>query len=171
MKTESPTPPTQAEALKKLRELVKELQFGMLTTITANGALRSRPMGTQQIEGDESIWFFAAEDSPKVDEIRHDQQVCLAYSSPQKQKYVSISGRARVVKDRQKAQELWTPLAKAWFPGGVDDPKLVLINVPIESAEYWDSPSSKVVQFYGLAKAAITGEPPKNLGEHAKVRP
>ena len=84
--------------------------------------------------------------------------------------YKSNEYRARVVRDRQKAKDLWQSLAKAWFPGGVDDPHLILVNVRVERAEYWDSPSSKVVQLYGLAKAAITGEPPKNPGEHAKVQ-
>ena len=33
----------------------------------------------------------------------------------------------------------------------------------------YDVDDSKMVQLYKMAKAALTGEPPKNLGEHKKV--
>jgi hypothetical protein len=31
----------------------------------------------------------------------------------------------------------------------------------VDSAEYWESPSSKVVQMIGAARAAATGDPDK----------
>lgn len=168
MKTE--TPPTHVQALAKLRELVTDVRTAMLTTVTSEGRLRSRPMVTQQVDiEDAEIWFFTADDAPKVNEIFHEQQVGLAYSCPEKQTYVSISGRAYVIRDPARAKELWTPLAKAWFPQGPSDPRLALLRVEVEQAEYWDSPSSKMVQLYALAKSAITGKPPAELGENVKV--
>lgn len=168
MKTESP--PTHAEAFTRLCELIKDINIAMLTTVSTDGTLRSRPMGTQQVDAASgALWFFTSDDSPKVEEIFEEQQVNLAYASPGKNSYVSVSGRGRVLRDRAKAKELWTPLAKIWFPAGVDDPRLVLLRVEVEAAEYWDSPSSKMVQLYGLAKLALTGNPPKNLGENVKV--
>jgi len=44
-----------------------------------------------------------------------------------------------------------------------------LLNVEVEKAEYWDSPSSKVVQLVGFAKALATGERLKNAGDHKKL--
>jgi hypothetical protein len=41
--------------------------------------------------------------------------------------------------------------------------------VSVLRAEYWDVDDSKMVQLFKMAKAAITGETPKNLGEHKKV--
>ena len=76
---------------------------------------------------------------------------------------------AKDAKDRAKAEELWNPMVKAWFPGGLDDPHLALIKVTIQSAEYWDSDASKMRQFFEMAKAAFTGDKPKELGEHGKV--
>ncbi len=71
-----------------------------------------------------------------------------------------MSGRADVVEDREKAKELWSPLVKAWFPQGPEDPNLALIRVRVESADYWDVKSSKLVQLYGFAKSILTGQPP-----------
>ena len=127
-------------------------------------------MGTHQVDGAGGApWFFTSDDSPKVEEIAEEQPVNVAYASPGKNHYGSVSGRGRVLRDRAKAQEFWPLMAKIWFPAGVDDPRLVLLRVEVEAAEYGDSPSSKMVQLYGLAKMALTGTPPKNLGENVKV--
>ena len=159
-----------AEENQKLCALVDEIKFALFTTAGRAGQLHSFPMTTQQVESGSIIWFFADAESPRIQAMKADQQVCLNYASPSKQEYVSISGRVQVLRDRRKAEELWSPFAQAWFPLGVDDPKLILLRVVIDSAEYWDSPSSSVVQLYGVARAVLTGETPKDAGEHVKVR-
>lgn len=162
--------PTHTESFARLNELISDIQVAMLTTRTEDGVLRSRPMATQQIDLiDGVIWFFSSSESPKTDEILHQKQVNLAYAAVDKQRYVSVSGEAHVVRDKTKAKELWKPAAKIWFPEGVDDPSLILLRVDVTSAEYWDSPSSKMVQFYGMAKLALTGKPGKALGENVRV--
>ena len=145
------------ETIKKLRELIKDIKFAMLTTAGDDGSLRSRPMATQQTEFDGDLWFFTNASAPKVDEIRHDQHVNVSFSSPEDHRYVSVSGKAQIVRDRKKAEELWNPFYKAWFPEGLDDPDLALLKVPVEKAEYWDSPSSPVVHLIGFVKAVATG--------------
>jgi general stress protein 26 len=75
-----------------------------------------------------------------------------------------------VIEDTAKKQRLWTKLAEAWFPGGIGDPDLALVRVRIVQANFWDVKESKIVQLYQVAKAAITGRPPSELGEHAEIR-
>ena len=163
-------PLSHAKSFARLGELVKEIEIAMLSTATEDGTVRSRPMATQHVDLIEgSIWFFTSHDSPKIDEIFHKQQVNLAYASTGKQRFVSVSGRAHIVRDQAKARELWRPSAKIWFPQGVDDPNLVLLRVDVTSAEYWDAPSSRMVQLYGLARLAVTGKTNPASGENVKV--
>ena len=154
---------------KKLRDLIKDIRFAMLTTLEEDGTLKSRPMATQEVEFDGDIWFFTYGGAPKVDEIVSNQHVNVSYSEPKDQKYVSVSGTAQLVRDRQKIEELWNPLFKAWFPKGLDEPDLALLKVSVDKAEYWDSPSSKVVRLVGFAKALITGEQIGNPGDNQKI--
>jgi hypothetical protein len=42
--------------------------------------------------------------------------------------------------------------------------------VQIQHANYWDVKESKLVQLYAMAKAAVTGKPPTQLGDHGEVR-
>lgn len=160
--------PSRAEAIKKLGELIKEINIAMLTTIEADGALRSRPMATQQSEFDGDLWFFLGTSSPKAQEIRNDPRVNLSYAQPDDQRYVSVSGRGELVRDQAKMKELWNPLFKAWFPDGLEDPDLALLKVNVEQAEYWDSPSSTFVTLVGFAKALVTGQRAE-VGENAKL--
>jgi general stress protein 26 len=160
---------TNSENVKKLRELLKDIKFAMLTTIEEDGTLRSRPMATQQVEFDGDLWFFTNAKAHKVDEVQQHQQVNVSYAQPDKQKYVSVSGTAKLVRDRAKIEELWNPLFKAWFPQGLEDPDLALLKVSIDKAEYWDSPSSQVVRLAGFLKSVVTGKPIGNAGEHEKI--
>jgi general stress protein 26 len=158
------------EARAKLWSLIKEIKFAMLVTESEDGALRSRPMATQQNEFDGTLWFFTAVDSPKVSEIRHHQKVNLSYAEPDDQKYVSVSGTCEVVRDRARMEELWNPVYKAWFPRGLDEPNVGLLKVDVTGAEYWDSPSGKMVHLIGYAKAIATGERYQaSEGEHKKL--
>lgn len=161
---------THDESVAKLGELIKDVRVAMLTTVEDDGSLRSRPMATQGGEFNGTLWFFTDSTSAKVHEVDHDQHVNVSYAKPDDQIYVSVSGKARITKNRQKLEELWNPIHKAWFPQGLDDPNLALLEVDVEKAEYWDAPSSKVVQLFGFVKAITTG---KRYGEegvdHEKV--
>lgn len=157
------------EQIKKLGEMIKGINIAMMTTVEDDGSLRSRPMATQQVEFDGDLWFFAREHSAKVDEVNREQHVNISYANPDDQRYVSVSGTATLVRDQQKAKQLWNPLHKAWFPDGLDDPELALLKVSVDKAEYWDSPSSTVVQLVGFAKALVTGKSYEG-GENEKVQ-
>ncbi|MEJ7617859.1 MAG: pyridoxamine 5'-phosphate oxidase family protein [Pyrinomonadaceae bacterium] len=146
------------EDVQKLREMIKGIEIGMLTTVDDDGTLRSRPMSTNgEVEFDGDLWFFTYGNSHKVFEVQHEPQVNVSFASDKSNQYVSMSGTARLVRDRQKIAELWKPQLKAWFPKGTDEPDIALLNVSVTKAEYWDSPGGMVAHAIGLVKALATG--------------
>lgn len=163
------TKPQKNEQLDKVRDMVEDIRFAMMTTIDESGHLVSRPMAVLQMDEDGTLWFFTQKSSPKVDQIEgHERQVNLAFADTGDAEYVSISGTADELYDKAKIDELWNPQAKAWFPNGKDDPELTLLKVHTSMAEYWDANSSRMVRFFQQATAAITGNPPE-MGENVKV--
>jgi general stress protein 26 len=156
------------EDLQKISELIGDIKFAMLTTVAEDGALRSRPLSTLKMDAQARLWFFTSMSSLKMDEIREDMRVGVNYARPDKQDYVSISGKAEITRDKNMMKEMWTPWIKPWFPQGLDDPDLVLLQVSIEEAEYWDAPGSAIMRAYGFAKALTTGKTDA-LGSNAKV--
>jgi general stress protein 26 len=159
---------TREEAIVKLGQLIEDIDFAMLTTVDTDGVLRSRPMSTQQAEFDGTLWFFTSDKTHKIEEIERDNRVNASYAKPEDNVYVSVSGTASIVKDRAKMEELWNPILKAWFPEGLDDPTICLLKVDVEQAEYWDSPSSTLVQIAGFVKALVTGKAADG-GENQKI--
>lgn len=171
MKTE-----TREESIQHLAKLIKGINIAMLTTVADDGTLRSRPMGTQEREFDGTLWFFTSADTPKVDEVHKEHEVNVAYADAAHHRYVSVSGKAALVRDRKQIQELWKPILKAWFPKGLEDPQLALLRVDVAKAEYWDASSSMMIQAFGFIKALATGksyEPGENvkLDLHAGGKP
>jgi general stress protein 26 len=114
------------------------------------------------------LWFFTRASSAKVDEVGASQVVNLSYEKPGSEHYVSVSGRAQIVKDRSMMEKLWIESMRTWFPKGLDDPELALIQVTVLAAEYWDAPSSAMVHAYGYVKSLMTGKAPKP-GDNQKL--
>lgn len=167
---QDPLDPQQAR--EHLWKIVRDLRFGMLVTRSAGGSLRARPLTTQNEKDDmgSSLLFFVPVAGEVATDVAADPRVGLVYADPSDDRYVSISGQARVVQDLARQKQLWSKMAEAWFPGGPDDPTLRLLEVHMDAAEYWDVKSSKMVQLFKMAKAVVTGKPPTDMGEHAEVR-
>lgn len=155
--------------IETLREQINDIKIAMLTTVDEDGSLRSRPMGTQELEFDGDLWFFVSDTSPKVQEIRHEQQVNVSYADPASNRYVSVSGRGVIVHDKAKMEQFWNPFLKAWFPDGLESPDIALLKVMVDKAEYWDYTSGKLVQLIGFIKAVVTGEPSDLGGKNEKL--
>ena len=162
-----PETKTRTEAIEKLGKLIKGIRIAMLTTITPEGDLHARPMAAQEVEFDGTLWFFSGASSPKIEHIEKDSRVNAAFSNPEKQEYVSVAGRASLVRDRAKIEELWNPSLKAWFKDGLDDPDLALLRIDVDGAEYWDAPNSVVAHIAGFVKTKLGGE--QNVGDHQKI--
>jgi general stress protein 26 len=160
---------THHEGAEKLYELIKDVKVAMMTTVESDGSLHSRPMWNHLADKAGDLWFFSRAATGKIAELRKDSQVNLAFSDPSSQNYVSVSGQAEIIRDQAKIKELWSEGLRTWFPKGPDDPDIALIRVHPSDGEYWDSPSATVMQIYGYAKAALTGEPPNELADNKKV--
>ena len=126
------------EALRKVGMMIRGIKVAMLTTSAPDGSLHSRPMATREAEFDGRLWFFTRASSTKVDEIRDDAEVNVSYASPEEHRYISLGGRAALVRDPGRLRELWGPSDRMWFPQGLDDPDLALLRVDVRVAQYWD---------------------------------
>jgi general stress protein 26 len=152
----------------ELKSKIKAIRFAMFTTIDDHGHLISRPMTSQEIDAEGNLWFFTSTQTDLWDNIAAHPQVNLSFAEPDDSVYVSISGQAERVVDRERIRAMWNPAVQAWFPAGPDDPHAMLVKVVSHTAEYWDSNASTMVQLYKMAKAVLTGTTPEE-GDHARI--
>ena len=140
----------------------------MLTTLAADGALRSRPLLLERLEADGSLTFLTHLSSQKIAEVAHDPRVNVAFVGDKGDRYVSVSGTGTARHDRERMRALWNPTYRAWFPGGPDDPDSAILTVRIERIEYWDVPTSKMVRLWCAVKALATGQVVE-AGDHQTI--
>ena len=146
-----------AEDAQTIAKLIEDIDITMFTTVGSEGYLVSRPLSTQKAQFDgEKVWFFVAGDSPKVAEIERNSKVNLAYASKGRNTYVSMAGDAYVNNDPVKIEAFWNDALKAYFPRGINDPKLTLIEVAVRTAEFWDGPGSLIGKAIAFAVARVT---------------
>ena len=161
-------------AVEKLHELVKDIKVAMMTTRRADGHLVSRPMAIQKDAPGADFWFVTARDSEKLDELRNDPHLNLAFYKDRTREYVSVSGTALLTDDRAVIHRLYAPDWKAWFEdqggandGSADDPRLFLIGVRAESAHFLTVDKPQAVVLFELVKGMVTGKAPDLGEEHA----
>ena len=160
---------THQQKLQKLREIVKAVDICMLTTVDERGSLHSRPMSNnREIEFNGDLWFLTYGSSHKVDEVGRVPAVNASFADIGSQQYVSLSGRAEVIRDKAKIRELWQPHLRAWFPDGVDTPDIALLKVSVEQGEYWDGSQSFLAHALTFATTILTGKRAQ-LGENEKI--
>lgn len=146
------------EALKKFKKLVNDVNVCMFITNSKEHD-HTRPMATIEVEDNGTLWFFTDIRSIKVEEVSDEQTTHLVFAHPGKESYLDVRGEASVVKDKQSLKDKWSPLVKAWFPKGVDDPNLALLKFTPQEAYYWDAEAGKMVSFLKIIAGAITGKP------------
>ena len=148
----------QTESLSKFHDLLKRFDTGMLITHCGGNALHARPMAVAQVEGNCDLWFITSLNSPKSSEIRSNEEVLVTFQNKHDE-FVTLAGRAEVVREPGKIAELWRESFKVWFPEGMNDPNLALIHVEGRQGEYWDNSGlNKASYMLESLRAYFTGE-------------
>lgn len=156
---------------EKIRSLLKDFPTAMLITHGNRGRLHARPMAVAEVRDDCALWFITGENTSIAWEVSSRKQAHVVFQNDQGA-YLSISGTATLVHDRDRVKELWKEPLRVWFPGGIDDPSLVLVLFHPERAEYWDhSGLNKISYLWEAARACVSGKapPPEKAVEHGVV--
>ena len=154
--------------LDRVWEIMEDVSVCMVTT-HAGGRMRSRPMHAIPDRDENAVYFITDTRGAKDDEIAAAPDVCLSFADIGDNTYLSIMGRAEMIRDPDKAEELWSTEAEVWWPRGPQDPTVRVLRVAPEQAEYWDTRGNSVVVALKLMAARMSGRQP-DLGENKKVQ-
>ncbi len=146
------------DAIEKLKELVTEIKICLFcSNLKTDDGSTCRPMSAIKVCDQGNIWFFSEMSSDKNKEIAQNENVQLFFSSPSKSSYLVVNGKAEIIVDKTKIEELWTPLAKIWFKGGKDDPDISIIKVKPTNCYYWDTDGNRMINFLKMIASVATG--------------
>lgn len=147
-------PVRQRQPLRILNQMIDSIGPGMLTSIDGRGLLISRPMTPLELDGSGDLWFFIrasslnASASALAADPAATYPVNIAFAQPDEASYVSVTGVARLLRDPQREDRLWSPEIRIWFAQGKNDPDLALLRVEIVEADYWDARAAAMVQLF-----------------------
>nr|MBI1229979.1 pyridoxamine 5'-phosphate oxidase [Cytophagales bacterium] len=158
------------EHKKLIWNLIKDIKVGMLVTheLGEEETMRGRPMSLVQDAYDGTLFFYTSKNDAKAFEIKQDREVCLTFSNPKDNVYVSLSGKAKIAEDKELIDKYWNPWVAAWFENGKEDPDLTMLKVKINKGEHWDSNKNKLVELFEIAKATILKSSTPDLGKNEK---
>ena len=143
-----------ADPTARLNELIQGIELAILTTARPDSSLHSCPMAAQPVDANGAFWFLTGDNTEKVEAVRTAPRVSLFFAEPVANRFVSVSGFCELIRDRNMAKQVWRSDYKSWFPGGPEDPNLVLMKVVVEEADYWDAARSRMVSLTGFSRAA-----------------
>ena len=131
-------------SLSEISEKMRDIDFAVLTTRSASGGLAARPMSNNRnVDFNGDSYFFTNADTHSVTDIERDPNVGLAYQAKSgvlhmKPFFLTVEGRAELMRDKASFAEHWTKDLDAWFEQGIDTPGLTLIKVHALRLHYWD---------------------------------
>jgi general stress protein 26 len=150
---------TSDGAIAKIKELVKKAQTCFFCTSVATGdSGGARPMSVRQVDDEGNLWFLSASDSHLNQEIGRDPSVKLYFQGSPHSDFLQLNGRASVSTDKVKIKELWEPIIKTWFTGGIDDPRIRVVKVHPSDGYYWDTKHGNLVAGVKMLIGAMLGK-------------
>jgi general stress protein 26 len=170
---------TRAHDAERLAHFINDVRVAMLTTMSRDGMLHSRPMTLANGDSKETsaaievpgrLTFITHARSGVADDIARQPNVGLSMQSRTTQCF--MRGRARINSDRRRLGELWSQGHAIWFDGGINDPNAVLLEVDVTHAEYWDASGATGLRFaLEAGKAMFSGETldTARTGVHAEL--
>lgn len=130
--------------LKALSKKMRDIDFCMLSTKSADGQLSSRPMSNNgDVDYDGDSWFFAYDTSRFIADIDRDPQVGLTLTGAKSLLgapgiFISIGGQASLIRDKAQFADHWVDDLSRWFPEGIETPGMVMVHVHATHVHYWD---------------------------------
>ena len=147
------------EAIERIRDMVDKAETCFFCTAVSRGSSgATRPMAVQKVDGDGTLWFLSAADSHKNRELEEDPAVRLFFQVSEHAGFMTLTGRARITRDRRKIRELWSPILKTWFTEGEDDPRITVIAVSPTGGYYWDNKHGKAIAGIKMLVGAAIGK-------------
>ncbi|HEX8059890.1 MAG TPA: pyridoxamine 5'-phosphate oxidase family protein [Cyclobacteriaceae bacterium] len=154
--------------VEKLKELTGKCRVCMLGTFEEM-RVHFRPMAHVDVDEMGNLWFFTSLESEKTSQINNNPNVYITYVCEPDSTFLSIEGIASISNiNRDRMKELFTPMLRAWFPDGLDDPALALMIVHPLEIDYWINNENKVLTYIKMLSSSVTGNRIA-VGEHGRI--
>jgi len=143
---------------------LEDITAGMLSTPAAP----ARPKAHIVRNDDEGLmWFITDKDTDIAKAAATGSQATHVIACPKGKLFATIQGTITAVQDSKVLDDIWSPLAAAWFEEGRSDDDIRLIKFAPTTAEVWLTDGGAKF-LYEIAKSNLTGDR-SDVGEHGTL--
>ena len=147
------------EAAKRIQEMTDDAESCFFCTSEKAGESQGvRPMSVKKADDQGRLWFLSASDSHKNQEINVDPKVRIFLQGSEHAGFLMLDGHATISRDKERIDELWSPIMKTWFTEGKDDPRITVICFTPTDGYYWDNKHGSLVAATKMVIGAAIGK-------------
>ncbi len=84
---------------------------------------------------DSAIWFFTGKDHT----LAQGGPATATFSGKEHDLFARFTGTLATETSRERLEKQWNSTIEAWFPGGKDDPNLLMLRMDLGRAEIWNA--------------------------------
>lgn len=99
--------------------------------------VHGEPMTAQWAERHGPIWFYTSRGNRLVEGLARGGHAMAHYVSKGHELFACIHGMLAIESDPAVIDRFWSNDVAAWYPGGRDDPSLVMLRFDTDRAELW----------------------------------
>ena len=119
-------------------ELVRNCGIMFVSSVNEQGYPRTCCVAKLKDEGFRDVYFVTSKRSEKQGKAKHFEtntksSVCFQREGDS----LTLVGEVRIITDRAEMQELWNESDRAFFPKGLDDPKIRFIHFHTLEVTFW----------------------------------
>ena len=125
-----------------------------------------RPLTVARVEGDR-IEILVDTTAEWVHELAPGDAVVVTLSDTRTNTWLSLVGSASMTTDSRAIDEIWSPMAGAYFDDGRDSPGIAVLRIDGERGAYWTAPSGRIGSLISMVKAKVMGA--DRSGDHGRL--
>ncbi|WP_108263111.1 pyridoxamine 5'-phosphate oxidase family protein [Mangrovicoccus ximenensis] len=148
-----------------LSKEMEKLRAGMLGI--EGSAEHMQPMTHYPDWAKNEIWFLTSKDTDLVKGLTLGAKAKFVLMSEDQDFQACLRGSLAEVMDAEKLEELWSPVAAAWFRGGKEDPNLTMLCLKLDSGQVWGSSDSTLRFGFEIARANMDEDRLPDVGTQA----
>ena len=145
---------------------IEKARFGMLGL--ADGSQGFQPMTAFVESEDGRIWFYSKTGSDLARAVQGGGEAMLIVQARDQEFQACLRGPIEPRLDRGRIDRWWSPAVAAWYPGGKDDPELILLCFEPQGAEIWVSERGPLKFAWEISRANAERREP-DLGGRARL--
>jgi general stress protein 26 len=145
-------------AVDRIKEVVDTNGTCFFCTTDAAGDPNARPMSVRKVDEVGRLWFLSARDSHTNEELTRDPSARLYFQGSKHSDFLALTGTATITTDAAIIKDLWNPVIKTWFTGGVDDPRITAVMFQPATGYYWDNKHGDAIAGIKMLVGAAIGK-------------